>query len=164
MDNVNRYGFTLIELLLVLALFGLISSLSISHFNQVQSAFSGYKHNPIWLLNRRIQSMRVLASQRHENLLLACTHEGFQVEDTNASIVELTKFPKELDVKQVTFEFYQGEYASNGQSRLMHTQLNYLKISQYGYFENAYVKITWKGITEFFHVDALTGGLIGVEV
>ncbi|MDR0393277.1 MAG: prepilin-type N-terminal cleavage/methylation domain-containing protein [Puniceicoccales bacterium] len=164
MDNVSRHGFTLIELLLVLALFGLISSLSISHFNQVQSAFSSYKHNPTWLLNRRIQSMRLLASQRHENLLLTCTNEGFQIEDTDASVVELTKFPKELDAKQVTFEFYQGEYASDGQPRLMHTQLNRLKVSQYGYFENAYVKITWKGVAEFFRVDALTGGLIGVEV
>ena len=160
----GKHAFTLVELLLVLALFGLLSSLAVSHFDKIQMAFESYKGNPVWILKQGIQKMRFLASQGHRDVRLVWTEQGLQLTDENAELIESFAFPKSFNANDVTVEFYKGKYSDKGSPRITHQKLSSLMALQDASLMNAYIKVKWHDMTDLFRVDSLTGGLVSAEV
>ena len=152
-------AFTLVEMLLVFALFGLISGLVISRFDNIQLAFENY--NPVWVLKQGIQKMRFLASRKHKVLCLEYTDRVFQIKDEMGEVIASKELPSLADNPLVGVEFFRGEYTDDGFPRVTHQQLKGLVASQDGCLANTYVKLKWSDRTEIFHVAGLTGGLVG---
>jgi hypothetical protein len=150
--------------LLVVALFGLITGLAVTNFDQIQTAFAGYKQNPIWLLNASLQRARLLASRQHRRLFLGCGSQGLQVEDCYGKVIEAGDWPKDLASSESIYEFYQGKYSNSGKSLFSYDRVGRIEISQEGCLSHVYVKIKRKDAADYFRIHLLSGELAHVQV
>lgn len=149
MDS-KRSGFTLIEMLLVIALFGLISSIGISYFDQIQNAFSGKPQIPYKILESTIQQGRWLASQQHQTLKLTYQKNQLSIHDAQNQTIYSCNLPEKFKNQTVDIKFFIPELNAYDDLRPTNQEQKDCNINPDGSISQLFVKIQYDNQTEWF--------------
>ena len=150
-------GFSLIEILLVLALLGLVSSVCVLHFDAIQGGFFGENRDPVSVLERAIQTGRLLANKNHCKVALVFEPNEIVLKDFSSKVLE--RFSLGDKTNDIRTKLLAGKLSVDGLFEPSMDQVSSIEFNEEGFIKSTFVEINIENGDAKFEVDVLTGAL-----